>query len=168
MRGAVSAEARPHVCYPAPVRRRTLRRVAGAAQHGGVADGEWRTASGERDDVINGQTGGSVGGAAVARAPVPVLTTPAPQDAGAEPLPGPRAVQGVVPAAVGLSSVLGAAATSAAGDDTTDRAQLHPRMVGGVADAVYSLRVLRPDDHDSCRGLPVGRRTETWVKQVLL
>lgn len=34
-------------------------------------------------------------------------------------------VQGVVPAALGLPGVLGAATTRAAGDDPTDRAQLH-------------------------------------------
>ncbi len=93
---------RRHMGYPAPVGRRTLRRVARAAQHRGVGDVERRTASGERDDVIDGQVGGWVGGALVARAPVAVLATPGAEHAGAEPLPGPRAVQGVVPAAVGL------------------------------------------------------------------
>ncbi len=129
--------------YPAPVGRRTLRRVARAAQHRGVGDVERRTASGERDDVIDGQVGGPVGGAPVARAPVAMLATPGAQHAGAESLPGPRAVEGVVPAAVGLPGVLGTAATRAAGDDTADRAQLHPRIVGGVAGAVYSPAVLR-------------------------
>jgi len=75
--------------------------------------------------VIDGQVGGAVSVALVARAPVAVLTTPGAQHAGAEPLPGPRAVQGVVAAAVGLAGVRRAAATRAAGDDTTDRAQLH-------------------------------------------
>ena len=93
--------------------------------------------------MIDGQIRGSVGGALVARAPVAVLTTPGPQHAGAQPLPGPRAVQGVVPAAAGLAGVLGAATASAAGDDATDRAQLHPRIVDGVAGAVYSPTVLR-------------------------
>ena len=136
-------QARRPMGYPAPVGRRTLRRVARAAQHGGVGDVERRTASGERHDVIDGQVGGGVGGALVARAPVAVLATPGAEHAGAEPLPGPRAVQGVVPAAVGLPGVLGAAATRAAGDDTADRAQLHPRIVDGVAGAVYSPAVLR-------------------------
>jgi hypothetical protein len=49
-----------------------------------------------------------------------------------------------VPAAVGLSGVLGAAATSAAGDDTADRAQLHPRIVDGVGGVVYTPAVLVP------------------------
>ncbi len=93
--------------------------------------------------MINGQIGGRVGGALVARAPVAVLATPDAEHAGAESLPGPRAVQGVVSAAVGLASVLRTAATRAAGDDTTDRAQLHPRIVDGLAGAVYSLVVLR-------------------------
>jgi hypothetical protein len=120
----VRAEARRHVGYPTPVGRCTLRRVAGAAQHGGVRDVERRTAGGERHDVIDGQVGGGVGGALVARAPLPALTTPGTEHAGAEPLPGPRAVEGVVSAAVGQPCVLGAAATRAAGDDTADRAQL--------------------------------------------
>ena len=144
--GAVSGAAASPMGYPAPVGRRTLRRVARAAQHRGVGDVERRTASGERHDVIDGQVGGSVGGALVARAPVAVLATPGAEHAGAEPLPGPRAVQGVVPAAVGLAGVLGAATTRAAGDDTTDRAQLHPRIVGGLAGAVYSPAVLRLRD----------------------
>jgi hypothetical protein len=105
-----------HKGYPTPVGRRTLRRVARAAQHGGVADVERRTAGRERHDVIE---------ALVARAPVAALATPDAKHAGAEPLPGRRAVQGVVAAAVGLAGVLGAATTRAAGDDTTDRAQLH-------------------------------------------
>jgi hypothetical protein len=51
-------------------------------------------------------------------------------------------VEGVVPAAVGLAGVLGAAATRAAGDHTADRAQLHVRIVGWAAGAVYPLAVL--------------------------
>jgi hypothetical protein len=35
--------------------------------------------------------------------------------------------------------------TRAAGDDTTDRAHLHPRIVDRLADAVYSLWVLGPE-----------------------
>jgi hypothetical protein len=128
--------------YPAPGRR-TLGRVARAAQHGRVADVYRRTAGGERDDVIDGQVRRSVGGTEVARAPVTVLATPGAQHAGAEPLPGSRALQRVVPAPVGLPGVLGAATTSAAGDDTTDRAQLHPQIVRRLAGAVYSPAVLR-------------------------
>ncbi len=93
--------------------------------------------------MIDGQNDSGVGRALVARAPVAVLTAPGTEHAGAEPLPGPRVVEGAVPAAVGLAGVLGAAATRAAGDDTTDRAQLHPRIVDGRAGLVYSLRVLR-------------------------
>ena len=96
--------------------------------------------------MIDGQVGGRVSEALVAGTPVTVLTTPGAEDAGAEPLPGPRAVQGVVPAAVGRSGVLGAATTRAAGDDTTDRAQLHPQIVRGRAGEVYSLVVLRLQD----------------------
>jgi hypothetical protein len=130
--------------YPAPVGRRTLRRVARAAEDGSVRDVERRTASGERHDVIDGQVGGRMSRASVSRAPVATLTAPGAEHAGAESLPGPRAVDGVVPAAVGLAGVRGAAASSAAGDDTTDRAELHPRIVGGVAGGVHTLAVLRP------------------------
>ena len=93
--------------YPAPLGRRTLRRVARAAQHGGVRNVERRAASGQRDDVIDRQVDSGVGGALVAGAAVAVLTTPGTEDAAAETLPGPCAVEGVVPAAVGLAGVLG-------------------------------------------------------------
>jgi hypothetical protein len=43
--------------------------------------------------------------------------------------------------------VRGAAAARAAGDDTTDRAQLHPQIVDGLGGVVYSPAVLRPRDH---------------------
>ena len=134
--------------YPAPGRR-TLRRVARAAEDGGVAEVERRTAGRERGDVIDRQVCGRVGRTPVARAPVAMLTTPCTEDASAEALPGSRAVQRVVPAAVGPAGVLGAATASAAGDDTADRAQLHPRIVGWAARAVYSPRVLRLRDHGS-------------------
>ena len=44
-----------------------------------------------------------LGGAHVARAPVAMLATLGAEDAGAETLPGPCVLQGVVPAAVGLA-----------------------------------------------------------------
>jgi hypothetical protein len=138
--------------YPAPLRRRTLARVARAAEHLRVGHVERRTARRERNDVVDGQVGGSMGGTPVARAPVAVLATPGAEHPGAESLPGPRAVQRVVPAAVGLAGVLGAATTHAAGDDTTDRAQLHPRIVGGSAGEVYSPAVLRLRDQRSVAG----------------
>ena len=157
--GAVSTDVRLHMGYPTPVGRHTLRRVARAAQHGGVGDVERRTASGERHDVIDRQVDGRVGETVVARAPVAVLTAPGAEHAGAQPLPGSRAVQGVVPAAVGLSRVLGAAAARAAGDDTADRAELHPPIVDGLGGGVYSLRVLRlQDQSDALREARVVRR----------
>jgi len=55
----------------------------------------------------------------------PRLAAPGAQHPGAEALPGARAVQGVVPAAVGLAGVFRAAATGPARDDTADRAELH-------------------------------------------
>ncbi len=123
--GAVGAQARRPRVYPAPVGRRTLRRVARAAQHRGVGDVERRTASGERHDVVDRQVTRGVGGTQVARTPVAVLPTPCAEHAGAETLPGPRAVQGVVPVAVGRSCVVGAATTSAARQQAADGAELH-------------------------------------------
>ncbi len=99
--------------------------------------------------MIDGQVDRRMSVALVARAPVAVLAAPGAEHAGAEALPRPGAVEGVVPAAVGLPGVLEAAATRAAGDDTTDRAQLHPRIVDGVAGTVYSPAVLRLRDHVS-------------------
>jgi hypothetical protein len=114
-----------HMGYPTPVGRRTLRRVARPAQHGGVDDVERGTASSERYDVINGQIRGSVGRTLVAEAPVSVLTTPGAEHAGAQTLPGARAVEGVVPTAVRLLGVRGAAAPSAARQHAADGAELH-------------------------------------------
>jgi hypothetical protein len=61
-----------------------------------------------------------------------------------------RAVQGVVPAAVGLSGVLEAAAACAAVDDTTDCAQLHQQEG-------WSMR-LRPTI--ACGATPPGLRRD--------
>lgn len=83
---------------------------------GGVGDVVGRTASRERHDVVDGEVSSR---AAVARAPVAVLPTLGAEHTGAETLPCPRAVQGVVPAAVGL------------------------QIVCGRADGVYSAAVLR-------------------------
>jgi hypothetical protein len=113
-RGAVRAHARRPMGYPTPVHRCTLCRVARPAQHRGVADVERRTTSGQRHDVIDREVAGLMGGSLVAGAPVPMLTTPVAEHAGAEALPSPRAVQRVVAAAVRLSGVIGAAATRAA------------------------------------------------------
>jgi hypothetical protein len=149
--GAVFQEGRTCVWGPPVGVSGTLSRVARPAKHGAVADVEGRATGGERHDVIDGEVGSAVGWTLVARAPIAVLATPGAEHAGAESLPGPRAVQGVVPAAVGLPSVVSAAATRAAGDDTTDRAELHPRIVGGRGGAVYSLVVLRLRDQPPLR-----------------
>ncbi len=99
----------------------------------GQADDEHHEAGRERDDVIDGQVDRRMSVALVARAPVAVLAAPGAEHAGAEALPRPGAVEGVVPAAVGLPGVLEAAATRAAGDDTTDRAELHSSCRPSVA-----------------------------------
>jgi hypothetical protein len=55
--------------------------------------------------------------------------------------------------------VLSAAATRAAGDDTTDRAQLHARIVDGATGAVYSPPVLHLRDHGRrCRVCAASER----------
>jgi len=107
-----------------PVRRRTLRRVARPTEHRAVADVKRSTASGEREHVVDGQVARRMGVALIAGTPVPVLTTPSAEDACAEPLPGPRAVQRVVAAAIGRSRVDSAATTRTAGRDATHRAEL--------------------------------------------
>ncbi len=145
----------------------TLRRVARATEDGAVADVEGRAACGERHDVVDGQITGGVGGTIEAGARVAVLATPRPKHAGTETLPCPRAVQGVVPAAVGRSGVLGAAVTREAGDDATDGAELHPRIVGPVGLSVYSPRVLRLRDQGTsasptCRRDACEKTPSTW------
>ncbi len=86
-----------------------------------------------------------------------MLATPGAEHVGAETLPCSRAEQDVVPAAVGLPRVPEAAATRAAGDDSTDRAQLHPspraqtwRRTGAVAPGPTLLTV-------SCRPFHIER-----------
>ena len=106
---AVVQERRICVWGPPVGPARTLGRVAGATEDGAVADIERRAACGERHDVVDGQVTRGVGGTLVARAPVPMLATPGAKHSGAEALPGARAVQGVVAAAVRLPGVLGAA-----------------------------------------------------------
>jgi hypothetical protein len=144
----------------------TLRRVARAAEDGAVADVDRRAASRERHDVIDGQVGGAVGRALVSRAPVAMLATPGAEHAGAETLPGPRAVQGVVTAAVGLAGVLSAAATRAAGDDTTDPADLHrpnrrwPGSVRSIRSRCYACATMAAGGAGFARLLGDGRRPE--------
>ena len=116
--------------------------------------------------MIDGEVGSGVGRALVARAPVPMFATPGAQHAGAEPLPGPRAVHGVVPGAVGLPGVLGAATTRAAGDDTADRAQLHPPIVVGLGDAVYSLVVLGVQGHHYLASINVEHDSRLCLRRV--
>lgn len=72
--------------------------------------------------MIHGQVTRGVGRATVAGTPVAVLATPGAENSGAESLPGRRAVEGVVAAAVRLPGVLGAATTGPARVDTADRA----------------------------------------------
>src|SRR5713101_3860057 len=96
------------------------------------------------------------------------------------PLPGPRAVQGVVPAAIGLAGMLGGATVRAARQDAADSAELHrlPRLravpyltlvtlectpvdiamsVVEEGGAVYSPPVLRLRDQPSATGFRPGR-----------
>jgi hypothetical protein len=143
--GAVGAHPRRHMGYPAPFDRRTLRRVARAAQDCGVADVERGTARGERLDVIDGQVGCPVGGTAVAGAPVAVLATPGTEHPSADSLPGPRAVQGIVAAAVRLPGVLGTATARAARDDAADRTELHGSARSGADSAAARLTLVTLD-----------------------
>jgi hypothetical protein len=63
-----------------------------------------------------------------------------------------------------LPSVLGTAATSAAGDDTADRAHLHSQIVCRVAGGVYSLLVLRLRGQWQARR-PCSRATQVTQRQ---
>jgi len=97
--------------------------------------------------VIDGQVGSGVGGTLVARAPVAALATPCAEHSDAKALPGLRAVQGVVPAAVRVACVLGAATARTAGDDTTDRAELHgPHRPCAVSDLTLVTLECTPVD----------------------
>jgi hypothetical protein len=59
------------------------------------------------------------------RTPVPVLAAPGGEHAGAEAVPRPRAVKGVVPTAVRPACVPGTATASTAHQDAAVRAELH-------------------------------------------
>src|SRR5450759_5043016 len=107
--GAVFQERRTRVWGPPVGLSGTLRRVAGAAEDGAVADVEGCAACRERHHVIDRKVVGPMGVALVARAPVPVLATPGPEHSRAQALPGARAVQRVVAAAVRLARMLSAA-----------------------------------------------------------
>lgn len=133
-------EAPSHMGYPTPVGRSPLLELHDRHSTAVLAMSNGAPPAASGTDVVDGQVRGSVGGALVARAPVAVHTTPGTQHADAEPLPGPRAVEGVVPATVGVSGVLGTSTIRAAGDHTTDRAQLHPRIVGGMGGRSIRLR----------------------------
>jgi hypothetical protein len=85
--------------------------------------------------VVDGQVARTMGVALVARTPVPTLATPGAEHAGAEPLPGPRAVQGVVTTAIERPCVDRAATTRLAGQNAASRTELHgSRRVRAVTD----------------------------------
>jgi hypothetical protein len=84
-------------------------------------------------------------GRAEARAPVAVLATPCAKDSGTQALPCPRAVQGVVAAAVRLPGVRGAATARVARDDTADGAQLHGSARSGADSAAARLTLVTLD-----------------------
>jgi hypothetical protein len=59
--------------------------------------------------------------------------------------------------------MLTAASSRSAGDDTADRAQLHPRIVDGATGAVYSPPVLHLRDHGRRSESPGARRQRAQV-----
>lgn len=73
--------------------------------------------------VVGGQVARRMGVTLVARTPVPVLPAPRPRHSRTEMLPCSGAVESVLPAAVRLPGMLGAATAWSAGDDTADRAE---------------------------------------------
>jgi hypothetical protein len=100
-------------------------------------------ARGERHDVIGGQVGSGVGGTLVARAPMAMFATPRPKHSGAEALPGPGAVQGVVAAAVRQPGMDEAPTTGSARDDAADGAELHAPASNGMTSAGSSAETRR-------------------------
>ncbi len=125
----------PCACSFGPSCCATLRRVARPTEHSAVGDVERSTARCERHDVIDGQVARRVGVTLVARAPIAMLAAPGAEHAGAEALPCPRAVHGVVSAAVGLAGMVSAATAGAAGRKAAHRAELHgPRRPCAVSD----------------------------------
>ncbi len=156
MGGAVFQEHRTRVWGPPVGLGRPLRRVARPAEHGAVADVERRATGCERHDVIGGQVSCRVGVALVARAGVAVLPD----------MPGDHPLGQACPSRVGVDPVVGtdarepcvlsAATARAAGDDTTDRADLHPRIVDGVGGPVYSPAVLHLRDQANVIDLAGG------------
>jgi hypothetical protein len=60
-------------------------------------------------------------------------------------VPGARAVHGVMPTLVRLPGMLGTAATRAAGDDTTDRAELHESARSGAGTLAARLTLVTLD-----------------------
>ena len=140
--------------------------------------------------MIDGQVTRWMCVALIARAPVPLLTTPRPEDARTEPLPGPRAVQGVVTASVGRSCVDSAATTRPAGQNAASRAELHgsrrirastdltlvtlkctpvdiAMSVIGEGGAGYSPRVLRLWASGYVRSIPPSARTRSRCRSRL-
>ena len=95
--------------------------------------------------MINGEVAGRMSVAMVARTPVPMLTTPCPEHSRTEALPLPRAVQGVVAAAVRLPGMLGAATAGSARDDTADGAELHRSARSDVGTVAARLTLVTLD-----------------------
>ena len=169
MAGAVFGESRTRVWGPPVAVSGTLRRVAGAAEDGAVADVVWRAACGERNDMVGGQVAGRMGVALVARTPVPMLTTPCPEHSRTQALPLPRAVQGVVAAAVRLPRMLGAPTAGSARDDTANGAELHSPASNGVTSAGSSARFAASalaSQHACCSSRGVGVADRSTVARL--
>ena len=136
--------------YPTPGidQPRAVGRVARATEHASVVRIERRAALDQCQHVVSGQITRRVGrmfGAIAWADPAVLPDVPidhAPRQAG----PARVGVNVMVGADARQAGMLAAASSRSARDDTADRAELHPRIVGGLAGAVYSLAVLRLRD----------------------
>lgn len=134
----------PPVGPPRVHEARSVGRVPRAAQDASVGGVERCAAVHERHDVVERQVMRRVSRMvrAIARADVAVL----PDVPGDHPLREARPTRIRVDAVAGTDTraarMLAAASRGSAGDHAADRAQLHPRMVDRLADAVYSPAVL--------------------------
>jgi hypothetical protein len=124
---------------------RSVGRVPRSAQHAGVGGIERRATVDECGDVVERQVTRWMRRmlGTIARADVAVLADVAGDHPLGQACPSCIRMDVMVGTDARQASVLGTAAPRAAGDDTTDRAQLHPRIVDGLAGAVHSPGVLR-------------------------
>jgi hypothetical protein len=128
---------------------RSVGRVPRATQHAGVGGVERRAIIDERQDVVKGEVTRWMRRmlGTIARADVAVLADMAGDHPPGQASPSCIRMDVMVGTDARQARMLAAASSRSARDDATDRAELHPRIVGGLAGAVYSPAVLRLRGH---------------------